>query len=289
MLSSTFMNLINVAYEYSYEYSSTSGSGGGLGVFTLVPLGVTILMLVSMWKMFTKAGQPGWASIVPIYNTIILIKMANLSMIYLLFLCIPFLNIYAIFKIYIEIAHKFGKSSGYGVGMIFLSVIFIPMLAFGDATYDGITPYSETNNNNNYNNGNNNYNNTNTNNQPMNFDPQTGKPLTVTGYNPETGAPIYGNAEPTNTFVSNNAMNQPQTNTFVSNETMSQPQTNTFVSNDTMNQPQTNTFVSSEPTNINNQVVEQSVNNVTEPVNNTQVTPNIDRPDATPINDINNQ
>ena len=66
---------------------------------------------------------------------VILLLLIVLSY-YLLLFIIPIANIYAIFKIYIELAHKFNKSTGFGVGLIFLSVIFFPMLAFGDATYE---------------------------------------------------------------------------------------------------------------------------------------------------------
>ena len=102
-------------------------------------------MLISMWKVFKKAGKPGWASIIPIYNIYTMIQIAKLPTYYLLLFMIPIANIYAMFKIYIELAHKFNKSTGFGVGLIFLSVIFFPMLAFGDATYED--SIIETNNN----------------------------------------------------------------------------------------------------------------------------------------------
>lgn len=280
-------NLINIAYEYSYSYDTSSGSGllgGLLGGMLFIPSIIGLLVIISMWKIFTKAGKPGWASIVPIYNMVVMVEISGLSMIYVLFLFIPILNIYAIFKIYIEIAHKFGKTTGFGIGLIFLNVIFMPMLAFGDATYDGTAP---TMNNNNYNdyNSNNNYNNQMNNQQPMNFDPQTGQP--IVGYDPQTGQPIYGNqSQPqANTFV-NNSMNQQQTNTFVDNsmmnEQMKTSKQNTFVQPETTvtTEPVQNTFVQPEkPT------------TPVEPMNNASAV-NIDRPNATPISnitDINNQ
>lgn len=294
MSSSTLSNLINIAYEFSYDYDLTSSSGsngleGLLGGALIVPGIIALIVIISMWKIYTKAGKPGWASIIPIYNIIVLIQIAGLSMMYLLFFFVPILNIYAIFKIYIEVAHKFGKSTGFGVGMIFLNIIFMPMLAFGSATYEGNSNPSMSNNNNNYNNNfnsNNNYNNQMNTNQPtMGFDPQTGQP--ITGYNPQNGQPIYGN------------QNQTQTNTFVDNS-MNQPTTNTFVDNG-MNQPSTNTFVdNSMINNANNQVAAEPVQNSfvapteptvpttpVEPVNNVTA-PSIDRPDATPVNDVNN-
>lgn len=314
MLNSTITNLINLAFEASYNYDLGSSSGtGSLGGLFLMSSILSLVMIVSQWKVFTKAGKPGWASIVPVYNMIVMIQIADLSLVYLLLFFVPIANIYALFKIYVGIAHKFGKSTGFGVGLIFLTIIFMPMLAFGDAVYEGNSNTSMNNdfnnnnnnfnNNNNYNNNNNFNNQMNNNGQPMGFDPQTGQP--IIGYDPQTGQPIYGNQnqmQQTNTFVNNN-MNQPTTNTFVDNN-MNQPESNTFI-NDSMNQP-ANTFVDNNM--VNNEPVNMMNNQVTEPVQNTFVaqteptapaspaTPTtnntmsgIDRPDATPVNDINNQ
>ena len=282
MLNSTITNLINIAYEVSYNYDFGNNSGSGsLGGILLIPSITILIMIICMWKMFTKAGKPGWAAIVPVYNTIVLIQIAGLSMMYLLFFFVPILNIYAIFKIYIEIAHKFGKSTGFGVGMIFLSIIFMPMLAFGNATYEG---NSNPSMNNNYNN--NNYNNQTTNNQQtMGFDPQTGQP--IIGYDPQTGQPIYGNQNSTqanNTFVDNN-VTQPTNNTFVDNN-MSQPTSNTFVDNGMINNIESNTHV--EPTQNSFVAPNEPVAPV-EPTNTAQAIVNIDKPDATPISDVTNQ
>lgn len=309
MLNSTITNLINLAFEVSYNYDLGSSSGtGSLGGLFLMSGILSLVTIVSQWKVFTKAGKPGWASIVPVYNMIVMIQIADLSLVYLLLFFVPIANIYALFKIYIGIAHKFGKSTGFGVGLIFLTIIFMPMLAFGDAVYEGNSNTSMNNdfnnNNNNFNNNNNNFNNQmNNNGQTMGFDPQTGQP--IVGYDPQTGQPIYGNQnqmQQTNTFVNNN-MNQPTTSTFVNND-MNQPESNTFI-NDSMNQP-ANTFVDNNM--VNNEPVNMMNNQVTEPVQNTFVAPTeptapaspatpttnntmsgIDRPDATPVNDINNQ
>lgn len=309
MLNSTITNLINLAFEVSYNYDLGSSSGtGSLGGLFLMSGILSLVTIVSQWKVFTKAGKPGWASIVPVYNMIVMIQIADLSLVYLLLFFVPIANIYALFKIYIGIAHKFGKSTGFGVGLIFLTIIFMPMLAFGDAVYEGNSNTSMNNdfnnNNNNFNNNNNNFNNQmNNNGQTMGFDPQTGQP--IVGYDPQTGQPIYGNQnqmQQTNTFVNNN-MNQPTTSTFVNNN-MNQPESNTFI-NDSMNQP-ANTFVDNNM--VNNEPVNMMNNQVTEPIQNTFVAPTeptapaspatpttnntmsgIDRPDATPVNDINNQ
>ena len=90
----------------------------------------TILLIIATWKVYKKARKPGWASIVPIYNLIILLEIVELPMWYIVLFFVPIANIYATFKIYIELAHKFGKSTGFGVATVFFGPIFIPILAF---------------------------------------------------------------------------------------------------------------------------------------------------------------
>ena len=130
----------NYGYD-SYDYSAAASAVGifaGVGIFMwIIGMAVAIFSIISMWKLFAKAGKKGWAAIVPIYNTIVMIEIAELPIWYIALFFVPFANIYAIFKIYIEIAHKFGKSTGFGVGMVFLNIIFIPMLSFGKAEYKG--------------------------------------------------------------------------------------------------------------------------------------------------------
>ena len=103
----------------------------------IISLVICVFMLVAIWKIFIKAGRPGWAAIIPIYDVYTLIKVAGLEWWYLLLLLVPLANIYAIFKIYIELAHNFGKSTGFGVLSVFFSLICLPILAFGDAKYEG--------------------------------------------------------------------------------------------------------------------------------------------------------
>lgn len=127
-------------YGYGYEEAATGLAvfGAGMLIYWLICMAISIFTLVSMWKIFKKAGKPGWAAIVPIYNIIVMLEIAELPMWYIALYCIPFANIYAMFKTYIELAHKFGKSTGFGVGIAFLSPIFLGILAFGkDVNYVG--------------------------------------------------------------------------------------------------------------------------------------------------------
>ena len=119
-------------------HDSTAGSAGGAvaGLFVLViQLGLIVLIIASLWKIFTKAGQPGWASIIPIYNLIVLLKIAGKPLWFIILFFIPFANIVAAILVALAVAKNFGKSGGFVVGLILLPIIFYPILAFGDAKY----------------------------------------------------------------------------------------------------------------------------------------------------------
>jgi hypothetical protein len=118
------------------EESGSSALAGGLGlVVGLLYLAVIVLMIASMWKVFTKAGQPGWASIVPIYNGVVLMEIAGKPGWWVLLMFVPVVNIIINIIAMIGLSEEFGKGGGFAVGLIFLPVIFLPILAFGDAQY----------------------------------------------------------------------------------------------------------------------------------------------------------
>jgi len=104
---------------------------------TLIRLAIIVLMIVSMWQIFTKAGQPAWASIIPFYNLYILLKIAAKPGWWLILFLIPLVNLVFAFLLCLAVAEKFGKSTGFAVGMFFLPFIFYPILAFSDAQYSG--------------------------------------------------------------------------------------------------------------------------------------------------------
>lgn len=100
---------------------------------------IIVLMIASMWKIYAKAGQPGWASIVPIYNIIVLLKIVNKPVWWIVLMLLPIVNIVVMIIVINALAKSFGKGAGYTAGLILLGIIFYPMLAFGDATYSAPT------------------------------------------------------------------------------------------------------------------------------------------------------
>ena len=112
-------------------------SGGGGGFLTIIWLAIVILMIASMWRVFTKAGQPGWASIIPIYNVYIMLLIAGKPGWWLILFFIPFVNFVVMIIVVIALVEKFGKGVGFAIGMILLPFVFYPILGFGSATYQG--------------------------------------------------------------------------------------------------------------------------------------------------------
>ena len=104
-------------------------------ILIIIYLAVIIFQFVAMWKVLEKAGQPGWAIIIPIYNIYILLKVAGRPGWWLLLMLIPLANIIVSILMYLDIAGKFGKGTGFAIGLFFLPIIFFPILAFGQAQY----------------------------------------------------------------------------------------------------------------------------------------------------------
>ena len=106
-------------------------------VYSLIMLALCVLMIAAWWKIFVKAGKPGWGAIIPLYNTYCMFQI-SFGNGWLFLLClVPCVNIVMMIIMYVKLAQAFGKGGGFAVGLIFLPVIFLPMLGFGDADYVG--------------------------------------------------------------------------------------------------------------------------------------------------------
>lgn len=115
---------------------SNSSDTGGI-IFLLVYLLFIIAVIAGMWKMFAKAGEPGWAAIVPIYNIYILLKIVGRPWWWLILMIIPLVSIIVSIVVMVDLAKSFGKGIGFAIGLILLGFVFIPILGFGDAKYVG--------------------------------------------------------------------------------------------------------------------------------------------------------
>lgn len=111
---------------------------GGIGAIGLLfYIGLIVFLIIAQWKIYTKAGQPGWACIVPIYNLVVLLQIVKKPIWWIILLLIPLVNYIIIIIVMNNLSKVFGKGIGFTVGLIFLPFIFFPILGFGDATYEG--------------------------------------------------------------------------------------------------------------------------------------------------------
>jgi Family of unknown function (DUF5684) len=117
------------------QVGGAAAAGIGIG-FTVVSVAIVLLMIASMWKVFVKAGKPGWAAIVPIYNMVVLLEIAGKPVWWVILFFVPFVNFIMIIITSLALARKFGKGAGYGLGLALLGPVFYPMLGFGNAQYD---------------------------------------------------------------------------------------------------------------------------------------------------------
>ncbi len=105
-------------------YWQNSDAGGSLLV-TLLMLVLVLVEIVALWKVYTKAGQPGWASIIPIYNVYVWLKVIGRPGWWLLLLLVPVVNIIVYIIMTLDLAKSFGRSALYGIGLLLLSPIFL--------------------------------------------------------------------------------------------------------------------------------------------------------------------
>lgn len=124
-----------------YDVNTYNTAATGLAAigttYMVILLAICIISIVANWKIFTKAGKPGWASIIPIYNVYVQFQIAGMSGWMFLLLLVPIVNIVVSIMLYVNLAKAFGKSTGFAIGLIFLNFIFVLMLAFGSAEYVG--------------------------------------------------------------------------------------------------------------------------------------------------------
>jgi len=108
-------------------------------IILVIYLAFIVFLIASQWKVFEKAGQPGWACLVPFYNIYILLKIAGKPSWWMIMFFIPFVNLVFIIWTINMISKSFGKDEGFTVGLTLLGIVFWPILGFGQARYIG--PY----------------------------------------------------------------------------------------------------------------------------------------------------
>lgn len=129
-------------YDYSTTTVTTTDPGAVAALvafmtaYFLVILVIGIIMIVALWKIFTKAGRPGWGALIPLYNTYLLIETSGKPGWWLVLLFVPIVNIVVLIMVMLALAEAFGKSTVFAIfGLIIFNPIGMLMLAFGSADY----------------------------------------------------------------------------------------------------------------------------------------------------------
>lgn len=110
-----------------------------LDIFWFFYFAFLVFYIVAMWRVFVKAGKPGWAAIVPIYNTIVTIQIAGKPIWWIILFFIPIVNIIIGIIVVYNLAKNFGRGDAFTLGLIFLPIVFYPILAFGKSVYMPLT------------------------------------------------------------------------------------------------------------------------------------------------------
>lgn len=132
------------SYGGAREYEAgLIGTGGLLGllpimIVILFVIPISLVTIISYWRIFEKAGQPGWTSIIPVYNTIVLLKISQKPEWWVILYFIPLANTVIGIIVSIALAESFGKDTGFAIGIILLPIVFYPILAFGGSKYSGL-------------------------------------------------------------------------------------------------------------------------------------------------------
>ena len=112
-------------------------SGAGAGAILLWVAVFYAILVIPYWVIFTKAGQPGWPALIPIYSTYILLKIVGRPGWWLVLFIIPLVNFVILIIVMNDVSKSFGHGVGFTLGLVFLSLIFVYILAFGSSTYRG--------------------------------------------------------------------------------------------------------------------------------------------------------
>jgi len=116
-----------------YDNGFTSGILQLLLFFSIIPF--FLILIISKWKIYKKAGKEGWESIIPIYSSYVLLKIAGKPGWWLFLFLIPLVNVIFYIMTIHALSKSFGKNEGFTIGLILLGFIFYPILAFSNATY----------------------------------------------------------------------------------------------------------------------------------------------------------
>ena len=108
-----------------------------------VTLCIAIPTAAGAWRVFEKAGLPGWAVLLPVCNRMLILRLVGRPWWWLLLLLIPAVNLVIGGLMCLELAERFGKDPWFALGLVCLFLVFWPILGYGDARYSPPDRWSE--------------------------------------------------------------------------------------------------------------------------------------------------
>ena len=141
------MNILNLPLLLAQAELTDAEAAGLIALIfgaLLIPLLILLaIWVIANWKIFEKAGQPGWAAIIPIYSWIVMLDVQGRPKWWVIWYLIPFVNYVSALVMFIihclDYAKRFRKDGGFVAGLILLNPIFLLILAFGSAQYQGVS------------------------------------------------------------------------------------------------------------------------------------------------------
>src|SRR5262249_49957910 len=124
--------------QFNFNFQETPANGGRLTPFAITELALLIFGVVAHSKVFVKARHARLGGALPIYNVIVLLRIASKPWWWIFLMIVPLVNIVILFLVSIDIAKNFGQGVGFGIGLALLAIVFYPILAFGDARYNKV-------------------------------------------------------------------------------------------------------------------------------------------------------
>jgi uncharacterized membrane protein YhaH (DUF805 family) len=137
--------VLTLLAQQQFGNEDAAGAAGGLVVVLcqcIVMLVFLVPLIAGMWKTFEKAGKPGWASIIPIYNAIVLLEISGRPIWWILLFLIPCVGIVFHVIMLIDLSKNFGQGAGFAIGLLLLPMVFYPILGFGSSQYRPVAPTS---------------------------------------------------------------------------------------------------------------------------------------------------
>ena len=108
-----------------------------MSIFFIFMLAISLLVIIAQWRIYEKAGQPGWAALIPIYNFYVLLKIVGKPGWWLIWVFVPLANVVVAIWITNLLSKSFGKDEVFTIMLLILPWVFYPILGFGNAQYIG--------------------------------------------------------------------------------------------------------------------------------------------------------